>query len=301
MNASNFPAAQPEPAAPAAPAVSNRLRQLLRSRAVVFGLVVLLTLTLIALLAPWLHTTDPAAIKPRLRLNPPSAQYWLGTDSTGRDVWSRLLYGSRISLIVGFAVAIVAVVLGAVLGLVAGMVRWLDGLLMRSMDGMMAIPAILMAIALIGVLGANVATICLAIAIPEIPRVARLVRSVVLTVREEAYVEAALSMGTRLPVLMVRHIVPNILAPLVVQATYIASSAILIEASLSFLGIGVPDEVPSWGNMMANARMYFQVSPGLMLFPGICIALTVLGINRLGDGLRDLLDPRLARSVGGVK
>lgn len=277
------------------------MRSLLRSRAVAFGLVVLLTLVLVAVFAAFLHTVDPAAIKPRLRLRPPSADYWLGTDATGRDVWSRLLYGSRVSLIVGFCVALVAVVLGTVLGLVAGMVRWIDGLLMRAMDGMMAIPAILMAIALIGALGANVASICLAIAIPEIPRVARMVRSVVLTVREEAYVEAALSMGTRLPVLMARHIMPNILAPLIVQATYIASSAILIEASLSFLGIGMPDEVPSWGNMMASARLYFQVSPGLMLFPGLCIALTVLGINRLGDGLRDLLDPRLARSVGGVK
>jgi peptide/nickel transport system permease protein len=198
-------------------------------------------------------------------------------------------------------VAIIAVIAGSALGLIAGMVRWIDNVLMRMMDGMMAIPAILLAIALIGGLGANLATICIAIAIPEIPRVARMARSVVLTVREEAYVEAAVSMGTRLPVLVVRHIVPNILAPLIVQATYIASSAILIEASLSFLGIGMPDEIPSWGNMMADARLYFQIRPGLMLFPGICIALTVLGINRLGDGLRDMLDPRLARSVGGVK
>jgi peptide/nickel transport system permease protein len=198
-------------------------------------------------------------------------------------------------------VAFIAVALGSLLGLIAGMVRWIDNVLMRMMDGMMAIPAILLAIALIGGLGPSITTICIAIAIPEIPRVARMVRSVVLTVREEAYVEAAVSMGTRLPVLMARHIVPNIMAPLIVQATYIASSAILIEASLSFLGIGMPDEIPSWGNMMSDARLYFQVRPGLMLFPGICIALTVLGINRLGDGLRDMLDPRLARSVGGPK
>lgn len=276
-------------------------RRLLRNRTVVFGLSVLIILALVAIFAAVLWTVDPAAIKPRLRLRPPGMDNWLGTDNLGRDIWSRLIHGSRVSLIVGASVAIIAVIIGSVLGLIAGMVRWIDNVLMRAMDGMMAIPAILLAIALIGGLGANIATICIAIAIPEIPRVARMVRSVVLTVRGEAYVEAAISMGTRLPVVMVRHIVPNILAPLIVQATYIASSAILIEASLSFLGIGMPDEIPSWGNMMADARLYFQVRPGLMLFPGICIALTVLGINRLGDGLRDMLDPRLARSVGGPK
>jgi len=279
----------------------NWTRRLLGNKAVLFGLAILCILVLIAVFANFTFTVDPAEVHPRLRLRPPSAINWLGTDYLGRDVWSRLMFGSRVSLTVGAAAAVISVIAGSFLGLIAGMVRWIDGVLMRAMDGMMAIPAILLAIALIGGLGANIATICVAIAIPEIPRVARMVRSVVLTVREEAYVEAAVSLGTRLPVLIVRHIVPNILAPLIVQATYIASSAILIEASLSFLGIGMPDEVPSWGNIMANARLYFQVRPGLMLFPGLCIALTVLGINRLGDGLRDMLDPRLARSVGGVK
>ena len=291
--------------AASAPAPSFDLRasvgRLLRNRTVLFGLSILTVLALMAIFAGHLWTVDPAALKPRLRLRPPSAANWLGTDNLGRDVWSRLMYGSRVSLIVGAAVAVIAVAFGGLLGLIAGLVRWIDNLLMRAMDGVMAIPAILLAIALIGGLGPSIVTICIAIAIPEIPRVARMVRSVVLTVREEAYVEAAISMGTRLPVLMVRHIVPNILAPLIVQATYIASSAILIEASLSFLGIGMPDEVPSWGNMMSDARLYFGVRPGLMLFPGLCIAVTVLGINRLGDGLRDMLDPRLARSVGGPK
>jgi peptide/nickel transport system permease protein len=254
-----------------------------------------------ALFASLLGTADPAAVAPRLRLKAPSAAHWLGTDHMGRDVYSRLIYGSRVSLLVGLVVAFLAVVVGAVLGLVSGSVRWIDGVLMRAMDGVMAVPAILFAIALIGGLGANLLTICIAIAIPEVPRVARLVRSVVLTVREEAYVEAAISMGARTAVLMVRHILPNVVAPLIAQASYIASSAILIEAALSFLGIGMPDEVPSWGNMMANARLFFQVQPGLMLFPGLCIALTVLGINRIGDGLRDMLDPRVARSVGGLK
>jgi peptide/nickel transport system permease protein len=277
------------------------LRRLMRNKAVLFGLGILLLLALIAIFASVTWTIDPAAVKPRFRLRPPSAQNWLGTDNLGRDIWSRLLFGSRVSLTVGVAVAVISVLAGSALGLIAGMVRWTDGMLMRVMDGVMAIPAILLAIALIGGVGANITTICIAIAIPEIPRVARMVRSVVLTVREEAYVEAAISMGTRLPVLMVRHIIPNILAPLTVQATFIASSAILIEASLSFLGIGMPDEIPSWGNMMADARLYFQARPGLMLFPGICIALTVFGINGLGDGLRDMLDPRLARSVGDLK
>lgn len=283
-----------------APSVSSGsfARKLLRNRTVLFGLSILCILLLIAVFAGLPFTLDPADIHPRWRLRAPSAVNWLGTDHLGRDVWSRLIHGSRVSLIVGAAVALISVVVGSALGLVAGMVRWADGLLMRAMDGVMAIPAILVAIALIGGLGANIATICIAISIPEIPRVARMVRSVVLTIREEAYVEAAISMGTRLPALIVRHIIPNILAPMIVQATYIASSAILIEASLSFLGIGMPDEVPSWGNMMADARLYFQLKPGLMLFPGLCIALTVLGINRLGDGLRDTLDPRLARSVG---
>jgi len=287
---------------PALP-VSTRswAHKLLHNRTVLFGLAILCIFALIAIFAKFPFTVDPAEVHPRLRLRPPSAVAWLGTDYLGRDVWSRLIYGSRVSLIVGVVAAVISVAVGSILGLIGGMVRWTDGVLMRAMDGMMAIPSILLAIALIGGLGANIATICIAISIPEIPRVARMVRSVVLTVRDEAYVEAAVSMGTRLPVLIIRHIVPNILAPLIVQATYIASSAILIEASLSFLGIGMPDEVPSWGNMMANARLYFQVRPGLMLFPGLCIALTVLGINRLGDGLRDMLDPRLARSVGGVK
>jgi peptide/nickel transport system permease protein len=201
-------------------------------------------------------------------------------------------------LIVGLTVAVLSLAIGTILGLLAGMIAWLDGVLMRAMDGVMAIPAILLAIALIGSLGANLATICIAITLPEIPRVARLVRSVILTVKTEAYVEAAVSMGTRLPSLMWFHILPNIMAPLIVQGAYIASSAILIEAALSFLGIGIADGTPSWGNIMADARVFFQLAPWLMFAPGVCIALTVLTFNLLGDGLRDFLDPRLARSVG---
>ncbi len=300
----------PEPVSPsgtsseieADAADQNRVWQRLwRNRSVRFGLIVLAVFVLLALLAPWLHTVDPAQIKPRLRLKPPGAEHWLGTDSTGRDVWSRIVFGSRVSLVIGAVVAVLAVLAGCLVGILAGMVRWLDNLLMRSMDGMMAIPAILLAVALIGVMGADLLTICIAITIPEIPRVARVVRSVVLTVREEAYVEASLSLGTPLWRVMLRHVLPNVMAPVVVQAAYIASSAILIEAALSFLGIGMPDEIPSWGNIMSDARLYFQITPTLMAAPGLCIALTVLAINRLGDGLRDMLDPRLARSVGGER
>lgn len=279
----------------------RNIRPILRNNTLRRGLVMLGMLMLVAFFASVITGTDPASVAPRVRLRPPSAAHWLGTDHLGRDVFSRLLYGSRVSLLVGLAVATLAVLIGGFLGLISGVVRWIDGLLMRAMDGVMAIPAIMFAIALISGLGANLVTVCLAISIPEVPRVARLVRSVVLTVREEPYVEAAISMGTRPYALMFRHILPNVVAPLIAQASYIASSAILIEAALSFLGIGLPDEVPSWGNMMANARLYFHVQPGLMLFPGACIALTVYVINKIGDGLRDSLDPRVARSVGGPK
>lgn len=268
-----------------------------RSPGMVFATGILATLIVAAAFAPLLHTVDPTNISPRMRLRPPEARFWLGSDAVGRDVWSRIVYGSRISLVVGLTVAVMSLSIGTLLGLLAGMISWLDGVLMRTMDGLMAIPAILLAIALIGSLGANLVTICLAITLPEIPRVARLVRSVILTVRTEAYVEAAVSMGTRLPSLMWFHILPNILAPLVVQGTYIASSAILIEAALSFLGIGVADGTPSWGNIMADGRIYFTLAPWLMFAPGVCIAMTVLAFNVLGDGLRDMLDPRLARSV----
>lgn len=279
----------------------GRVRSWLRrSPGMTFAIAILAVLVVAAMFAPWLHTVDPTNINPRLRLRAPDARFWLGSDAVGRDVWSRIVFGSRISLVVGLTVAVMSLSIGTVLGLLAGMISWLDGILMRTMDGLMAIPAILLAIALIGSLGANLLTICLAITLPEIPRVARLVRSVILTVRTEAYVEAAVSMGTRLPSLMWFHILPNIMAPLIVQGTYIASSAILIEAALSFLGIGIADGTPSWGNIMADGRIYFTLAPWLMFAPGVCIALTVLAFNVLGDGLRDMLDPRLARSVRSI-
>ncbi len=272
-----------------------------RHPGLLFGLVVITAMVILAVAAPWLHTVDPTYIRPRMRLKPPSAAFWFGTDSTGRDLWSRIAYGSRVSLIVGASVAAISLVIGLVIGMISGVVRKLDGIIMRIMDGVMAIPAILLAIMVVSLFGASLHTVIIAITLPEIPRVVRLTRSVVLTVRGEAYVEAAISMGTPTPILMMRHILPNILAPVIVQATFTASAAILIEASLSFLGIGTPSEIPSWGNIMADGRNYFQMAPQLIMIPGFLVALTVLAVNILGDSLRDLLDPRFARSVGDAQ
>jgi peptide/nickel transport system permease protein len=271
--------------------------QLRRNPAVIAGTVVLGLLVLVAVLAPWLHTVDPEFLKPRLRLRAPSAAFWFGTDALGRDNYSRVVYGARISLFVGVAVATLSLLLGTTIGLVAGYIRLLDAIVMRVMDGLMAIPGILLAIALIALSKASIGTVIVAIMIPEIPRVARLVRSVVLTIREEPYVEAAIAAGTRLPLILWRHVLPNTIAPLIVQGTYIAASAVLTEAILSFLGAGVPTEIPSWGNMMAEGRRVFQIAPWTIFFPGVCLAVTVFAINMMGDGLRDTLDPRLAKRL----
>ncbi len=251
----------------------------------------------IAVLAPVLGTVDPTALAPARRLRPPSAMYWFGTDMLGRDVYSRVIYGARVSLVVGFAVAVLASLLGTAIGLAGGFLRWLDALLMRVMDGLMSIPSILLAIALMALTRGSVRNVVIAITIAEVPRVARLVRGVVLGLRELPYVEAAVAAGTRSPMIILRHILPNTLAPLSVQATYICASAMITEAILSFIGAGTPPIIPSWGNIMAEGRALWQVKPYLVFFPAAFLSVTVLAVNLLGDGLRDALDPRLARKL----
>ncbi len=257
----------------------------------------LLIMVFLAVFAPLLFTSDPIQMNPVERLKTPSLNHWFGTDMFGRDIYSRTVYGSRISLVVGLVAAVLSVILGLFIGLVAGYIRFLDAILMRIMDGLMAIPGILLAIALVSLSGASLITVTIAITIPEIPRVVRLVRSIVLSVREEPYVEAAIAAGTRLPLILSRHVLPNTIPPLIVQATYVCGSAMLTEAILSFLGAGTPPEVPSWGNIMAEGRLYFQIAPWIIFFPGITLAVTVLAVNVLGDGLRDTLDPRIAKQM----
>ena len=257
----------------------------------------LLIMVFLAVFAPLLFTSDPIQMNPVERLKTPSLIHWFGTDMFGRDIYSRTVYGSRISLVVGLVAAVLSVILGLFIGLVAGYIRFLDAILMRIMDGLMAIPGILLAIALVSLSGASLITVTIANTIPEIPRVVRLVRSIVLSVREEPYVEAAIAAGTRLPLILSRHVLPNTIPPLIVQATYVCASAMLTEAILSFLGAGTPPEVPSWGNIMAEGRLYFQIAPWFIFFPGITLAVTVLAVNVLGDGLRDTLDPRIAKQM----
>ncbi len=255
---------------------------------------------LIAIASPLFATHDPIRLNPTARLRPPSWENWFGTDQLGRDVYSRVIYGSRISLLVGFSVAALSTILGLAIGLVTGFVRRLDAVVMRIMDGLMAIPAILLAIALISLSRSSVENVIIAITIPEVPRMVRLVRSVVLTLREQLFVDAAVSLGARLPRILVFHILPNTVAPLIVQATYVCASAIIIEAILGFLGAGTPPDIPSWGNIMAEGRTYVMVAIWILLFPGIFLTMVVLGVNLLGDGLRDTLDPRLRRSTGSI-
>jgi len=271
----------------------------------------LLVLILVALLAPWLGTVDPtlfdAASRDLLPLQAGEITtlegetvkhvFLMGSDSFGRDVYSRVLYGARVSLMLGLGAALAALVAGVLCGLAAGALRWLDGPLMRVMDGVMAIPAILIAIALVALWRASLATVIVAIAIPEIPRVTRLVRALVLSIREEPYVEAAVALGTPTAKIMLGHILPNTAAPLIVQGTYIVAFAILVEAALSFLGVGLPPDIPTWGNIMAEGRVHFVSYPHSVFFPGVFLALTVLAVNLLGDGLRDTLDPKMAKRV----
>jgi len=288
------------------------LRRVLANGAVRFGAIVLSLLLIVALLAPLLGTVDPAWLDAiNMNQKPMTTADWtgpdnttasrtflMGTDSFGRDIYSRVLYGTRISLLVGVIVALVALGIGTLFGLVAGYFRRVDAVLMRVMDGLMAIPGILLAIALVAAWGASLPTVIVAIAVPEIPRVTRLVRSLVLSIREEPYIEAAISIGTPTWKILWRHVLPNSITPMVVQGTYVCASAILIEAILSFLGLGLPSEIPTWGNIMAEARVVFSSAPHNMWFPGVFLGLTVLAVNMLGDGLRDTLDPKFNKRGG---
>jgi peptide/nickel transport system permease protein len=285
------------------------LRRLLANRTVQIGSGVIFIMLALALMAPWLATVDPSAmdsgqintlpgVAGKMTLPDGSSvahHFLMGTDSFGRDIYSRVLYGIRVSLLVGASTALVALGVGVMLGMLAGYFRSVDAVLMRVMDGLMAIPSVLLAIALVAALSASLWTVIVAIAVPEIPRVVRLVRSLVLSLREEPFVEAAKALGTPPLTIMLRHILPNSLAPMIVQGTFIAASAVLTEAILSFLGLGLPADIPTWGNIMAEGRVQFSQFPHNVLFPAAFLVPTVLAINLLGDGLRDVLDPKFAK------
>ncbi|MFM0221753.1 ABC transporter permease [Paraburkholderia dipogonis] len=292
-----------------APAIRSRTplwRRVLRNWSVRLGCGALVLLLFVAVAAPWLGTIDPTAMDPASANLAPGVRaefsdlsgatfqhfFLMGTDSLGRDTWSRVVYGARVSLSVGISVALLALTFGALVGVAAGYFRRLDDVIMRAMDSLMAIPSILFAITLMALWRPTLVTVIVAITIPEIPRVARLVRSIVLTIREEPYIEAAISLATPTVKILWRHILPNAIAPLIVQGTYVCASAILVEAILSFLGVGLPPDIPTWGNVMADGRMQFNQYPQTVLFPGVFLALTVLAVNILGDGLRDTLDPK---------
>ncbi len=275
-----------------------------RNPTIVIGGTLLFVMAVVALLAP-LRAGDPLHVAPVNRLLPPAlgnlfvagARDRFGTDNLGRDVFARTVYGARISLLVGISVAFFSTTSGLVLGLAAGYWRGLDTVIMRVMDALMAIPGILLAIALVALTRGGVPVVVFAITVPEIPRGVRLVRAVVLTVRERPFIDAAVSVGSRPRKVILRHILPNTLAPLIVQATYVCASAILVEAGLSFLGAGVPPEIPTWGNMIAQSRLFLSRAPWTVFCPGACLATVVLAINLVGDGLRDRRDPRLARRM----
>jgi peptide/nickel transport system permease protein len=289
----------PEPSLPITTPLRPKLGFLTATPIIAVATILLVIIVALSVLAPWIAPHDPLQLAPALRLKPSSAQFLLGTDGYGRDLLSRVIYGGRISLLIGVGSAIFSVAVGLVIGLVSGFFKWVDAVLMRIMDGLMAIPSILLAIAVVSLSGASIMTVLIAITIPEVPRVARLVRSVVLSAREEPYVEAAISLGSSLPKIMWRHLMPNTIAPLIVQGTYVCASAILTEAILSFLGAGISPETPTWGNIMAEGRAYFQIKPSLIFWPGLLLSIAILSINLVGDAARDALDPRMKQREGG--
>ncbi len=288
----------PEPSIPITTPFRPKFGFLAATPIIAVATVCLSLIILMAIFAPLLAPHDPLLLAPSQRLKPSSAQFLLGTDGYGRDLLSRTIYGARISLLIGIGAAVFAIGIGLLVGLVSGFFKWVDAVMMRVMDGLMAMPSILLAIAVVSLSGASIWTVMVAITIPEIPRVARLVRAVVLSAREEPYVEAAISVGSSLPKIMWRHLMPNTIAPLIVQGTYVAASAILTEAILSFLGAGISPETPTWGNIMAEGRAYFQVKPSLIFWPGLLLSIAILSVNLIGDAARDALDPRMKQREG---
>ena len=268
-----------------------------RNPAIVTGATLLLLIVLVAVLAPWLGTVDPTEVEALKRGRQPSAQFWFGTDMLGRDLYSRVIYGARISLIVGVAAAVLSATMGTLIGLLSGFLRWLDAIVMRMMDGLMSVPSILLAIALMALTRASVENVIIAISVADIPRVSRLIRGLVLGLREQPFVEAAVASGTRIPKIIFKHILPHTLAPLMVNFTFSCAAAMVTEATLSFIGAGTPPIIPSWGNIMAEGRAIWQIKPYIVFFPAAFLCVTVLAVNMLGDGLRDALDPRLTKRL----
>ncbi len=292
------PAADPAVAGETSSPRARAFRALIRRRIAAVGLVVVAINVVVAALAPALARWDPQVLDVKARLSTPSAKHWFGTDDVGRDVWSRVIHGARLSMVVGGSVVLLSVTGGLVVGLLGGYYRAVDNVVMRVMDGLMAFPGIILAIALMASLGPSVTNVIVALGIVYVPRVARIVRGSVLVIRETPYVEAARALGVQDTTILWRHILPNCLSPVIVQGTFIFAAAVLGEAALSFLGVGAPPYVPSWGNVLAEGRLYLQQAPWLTLFPGAAIMATILGLNLFGDGLRDLLDPKL-RGVQG--
>ena len=268
------------------------LALLARRRTTMAGLAMLLVTLAVGLLAPVI-AGSPTHMDVAARLSAPSHVHGFGTDDIGRDVFARVVHGARLSLLVGAAVVALSFVVGVACGLVAGYYRGLDNVIMRIMDGLMAFPAIVLAIALMASLGPSIANVIVAIAVVYSPRMARIVRGSVLVIRETTYVEAARALGVGDVALLLRHVLPNCLSPVIVQGSFVFAAAVLTEAALSFLGVGVPPYVPSWGNVLAEGRLYIQQAPWLVLYPGGAIMVTVFGLNLFGDGLRDLLDPKI--------
>ena len=282
----------------AARAVRSAARVAGREPTMTFGLSLLFVLVAISLIGPFLIANEPTKINMDARLDAPSAAYWFGTDAFGRDVFSRTISGGRISLLVAAAVAVLTMVFGAAFGSLAGYFRKVDAVLMRVMDGLMAIPTVLLAIALMVILGASLQNVIIAIVIVDTPRMTRVARASVLSLREQPFVDAARAVGAQNSRILLRHVIPNLLAPLIVMGTYVAASAMLTEAYLSFLGAGIPAvDNPSWGNIMAEGRGFIHKAMWVIFFPGLVLAVTVTSINLAGDGLRDILDPKLAHRL----